>query len=157
MFRTPPPPQFCDSQTPNPSLEIILLLVQGGLCSQPKASVLGRSPWDLGNQGPIIPKAGVPKIRGTFVGITIIRTVVFWGSTLGFPCFRKLPDRPNQAIWVLSWGAVYDSADGLFREGLWSTFNLRRSTAAQLGCFRTTEPFTVLVESWVKCFSWQFP
>ena len=32
------------------------------------------------------PKLGVP-----FLGVPIIRTIVFWGSTLGSPYFGKLP------------------------------------------------------------------
>ena len=35
---------------------------------------------------------GFPKIRGTFLGALIIRTIVYWGgSILGFPNFGKLP------------------------------------------------------------------
>ena len=32
-----------------------------------------------------------PKNRGTFFGVPIIRTIVFWGSILGSPYFGKLP------------------------------------------------------------------
>ena len=38
---------------------------------------------------------GFPKIRGTFctfLGVPIIRTIEFWRSILGSPCFGKLPD-----------------------------------------------------------------
>ena len=34
---------------------------------------------------------GFPKIRGTILGVPIIRTIVFWGSILGSPHFEKLP------------------------------------------------------------------
>ena len=30
---------------------------------------------------------GFPKIRGTLLGVPIIRTIVFLGSILGFPSF----------------------------------------------------------------------
>ena len=33
----------------------------------------------------------VPKIRGTFLGVPIIRTILFWGSILGSPYLGKLP------------------------------------------------------------------
>ena len=32
-----------------------------------------------------------PKIRGTFLGVPIIRIIVYWGSILGSPYFGKLP------------------------------------------------------------------
>ena len=38
---------------------------------------------------------GFPKIRGTILGVPIIRTIVFWGSTLGSPLFWET------TIWVL--------------------------------------------------------
>ena len=28
-----------------------------------------------------------PKIRGTILGVPILRIIVFWGLYLGFPCF----------------------------------------------------------------------
>ena len=34
---------------------------------------------------------GFPKIRGTILGVPIIRTIIFWGSMLGSPYFGKLP------------------------------------------------------------------
>ena len=34
---------------------------------------------------------GFPKIKGTFLGVPIIRFIVFWGSILGFPYLGKLP------------------------------------------------------------------
>ena len=34
---------------------------------------------------------GVPKIRGTILGVPIIRAIVFGGSILGFPYLGKLP------------------------------------------------------------------
>ena len=34
---------------------------------------------------------GFPKIRGTFLGVPIIRTIVFWGVYWGTPYFGKLP------------------------------------------------------------------
>ena len=34
---------------------------------------------------------GFPKIRGTCLGVPMIRITVFWGSILGFPYFGKLP------------------------------------------------------------------
>ena len=34
---------------------------------------------------------GFPKIRGTLLGIPIIRTIVFLGSIFGFPYSGKLP------------------------------------------------------------------
>ena len=34
---------------------------------------------------------GFPKIRGTLLGVPIIRTIVFWGLYWGPPYFGKLP------------------------------------------------------------------
>ena len=34
---------------------------------------------------------GFPKIRGTFLGVPIIRTIVFWGLHWGSPYFGKPP------------------------------------------------------------------
>ena len=34
---------------------------------------------------------GFPKIRGTFLGVPIIRIVIYWGSMLGSPYLGKLP------------------------------------------------------------------
>ena len=34
----------------------------------------------------------LPKIWGTFLGVPIIRTIIFWGSILESPCFGKPPD-----------------------------------------------------------------
>ena len=35
--------------------------------------------------------SGSPKIRGTFLGVPIIRTIVYWGLYLGYLNFGKLP------------------------------------------------------------------
>ena len=37
---------------------------------------------------------GFPQIRDTFLGVPIIRIIVFWGLYLGSPCFGKLPFLP---------------------------------------------------------------
>ena len=42
------------------------------------------------NQVPKL-KGGFPKIRGTILGVSIVRTIVILGSTLGGPYFGKLP------------------------------------------------------------------
>ena len=43
-------------------------------------------------------KWGFPKIRGTFLGVPIIRTMVFWGLYWGSTYFGKLPNgAPRQA------------------------------------------------------------
>ena len=34
---------------------------------------------------------GFHKIRGTLLGVPILRTIVYWGSILGSPCFGKVP------------------------------------------------------------------
>ena len=36
-----------------------------------------------------------PKLRGTFLGVPIIRTIVFW-VYIGSPYFRKLPNKISQ-------------------------------------------------------------
>ena len=36
---------------------------------------------------------GFPKIRGTILGVPIVRTIVFGECILGFPYFGKLPYR----------------------------------------------------------------
>ena len=35
---------------------------------------------------------GFPKLRGTFFGVPVVRTIVLLWSILGSPTFRKLPD-----------------------------------------------------------------
>ena len=34
---------------------------------------------------------GFPNIRGTFLGVPILRIIIFWGSILGAPYFGKQP------------------------------------------------------------------
>ena len=36
---------------------------------------------------------GVPKVRGTFLGVPIMRIIICLGSILGSPNFGKLPYR----------------------------------------------------------------
>ena len=48
-------------------------------CPGPKRCVLLKDSW------------GIPKIRGTFLGVPIIRTLVFWGLYWGPPYLGKLP------------------------------------------------------------------
>ena len=33
---------------------------------------------------------GFPRIRGTLLGVPIIRTIVFWGLYIGVPLFREI-------------------------------------------------------------------
>ena len=42
---------------------------------------------------------GFPKIGGAFLGVPIIRTIVFWGSILGSPYFGKLPFKVPVGLW----------------------------------------------------------
>ena len=41
-----------------------------------------------------LPRLAFPKIRGTRLGVPIIRTIVFPGSILGCPYLGKLPHKP---------------------------------------------------------------
>ena len=43
---------------------------------------------------------GFPKIRGTLLGVPIIRIIVSWGSILGSPYFGKLPFRLEPVVFV---------------------------------------------------------
>ena len=45
----------------------------------------------LGIQDPSVLTWEFPKIRGTFLGVPIIRITIYWGSILGSPYFGKLP------------------------------------------------------------------
>ena len=49
---------------------------------------------ELWEKRPALPDSrwGFPKIRGTVLGVPIIRTIVFWGLYWGSPYFWKLPD-----------------------------------------------------------------
>ena len=49
---------------------------------------------DLVKKGGFHEKGGVPKIRGTILGVTIIRIIVYWSH----PYFGKLPIIP--ADWL---------------------------------------------------------
>ena len=46
----------------------------------------------------ITPKRGLPKIRGTFSGVPIIRTVVFWGLNWGPPMLGKYHIVPSHRV-----------------------------------------------------------
>ena len=43
---------------------------------------------------------GIPKIRGTSLGVSIIRTIVYNGSILGSPYFRKVPNCSHTRCWL---------------------------------------------------------
>ena len=46
----------------------------------------------------ITPIWGFPKIRGTFIGVPIIRTVVFWGLFWGPPILGKYHIVPSNLV-----------------------------------------------------------
>ena len=43
---------------------------------------------------------GVPKIKGTVLGVPIIRIIVFWGLYWGSPCFGKLPHELQNCLFL---------------------------------------------------------
>ena len=47
--------------------------------------IVAAGPWLARNTLLVVPIWGFPKIRGTFLGVPIIRIIVFWGLYWGLP------------------------------------------------------------------------
>ena len=54
---------------------------------------------------------GLPKIRGTFLGVPIARIIIFWGPMLGFPCLGKITISSFSDLRILRAQAMTDPND----------------------------------------------